>query len=204
MDDVENRRRFVDIIRANRVRPDDIDKSAAVFDIVQSSVEQCVRVSDNARERRTQLVRDVGNEILADLFQTLQIRNVVEDGNHSAAGGHGDRRRLHLEGARRVGGKMKPQLAGFAGGQHRADAFVERGIAHQLQQTKTLVAFAAESDGAQQSLVAERHFKVRIDCQNAFGHSHKNRFAPRGFEPQVADERPQLLSHTPEGPLERR
>ena len=116
-------------------------------------------------------MRNVGDEVLAHLLQAFQIGDVVEDGDHAAAGGHGQRRGLRFESAGGVGGEMEAELAGLAGGAHGSNHFVKRRIANQLEQAKAFVAAAAESGGAEQSLVAEGHFQIGIDGQHSFGHA---------------------------------
>src|SRR6185437_9362013 len=136
-----------------------LDKLLTVDVVVESAVEQRVGITDNAGEGRPQFMRNVSDEVLADLLQSLQIRNVVENGNHAAAGGHGERRGLRLESAGNVGEKMEAQLGRLAGGAHGSNQFVKRGITDQLQQAKALIAAAAKSDGGQECLIAERHFQ---------------------------------------------
>ncbi len=89
-----------------------LNEAAAVFRIVHGAAEERFRESLNSRERRLELVRDIGDEIAADSFQAAQLGDVMqhEDGSGRFPGPNGS------DGGREV------TLAQGAGGDFRLDA----------------------------------------------------------------------------------
>ncbi len=103
-------------------------------------------------------MRDIGYEIFAHVFQTLQIRDVVQDGDRTGfvagfvAGDHG--RSLQLEGASVGRGNLQMPRSRQAGAHHLAEGFLESGIADQLDQRHP-AGGRASSRQPRQRLVAE-------------------------------------------------
>src|SRR5579872_4144563 len=144
-------------------------------------------------------MRNVSHEILANLLETLQIGDVVENGDDAAAGRHGELGRLYFESAGSVGKQMKAQLARFASGTHGLNQFIKKRLANDLQQAHSLIAVSAESGRAEESLVAEGHLQFRVDGQYSLGHAGEDGFAPRGFETKVTHQAAQFLADAHQG-----
>ncbi len=75
-----------------------------MLQILERAIEQRVRVSDDAGERGSQLMRHIGDEILAHLLQTFQIGDVVEDRDRAGTGRGFERSGVRLKRAGVGGG----------------------------------------------------------------------------------------------------
>ena len=86
-----------DVVQSHRVRLNDFDELPVVLLVLQAAVQQGLGVTLDRRQRRTELVRDVGDEILAHAFQALEVGDVMQNRDGASAGAQLERRRLHLE-----------------------------------------------------------------------------------------------------------
>ena len=87
-------------LHAHRVARDDLEEAPGFFR--RRLVEQGFDVAANRGERRAQLVRDVGDEITADLIGAATLGDVVEHEDRAAASFARDRHRVRDEHAARV------------------------------------------------------------------------------------------------------
>src|SRR5258708_3807756 len=72
-----------------RILANDFEKLAGGRDIVGSAVEQCFRIALNRRERRTQLVGNVGDEVAPGFFDALGFGEVAKHGDGASIGQRG-------------------------------------------------------------------------------------------------------------------
>ena len=93
-----------------------ISRNLAGFGVV-GLVDQRLGVALDGGQRRAQLVRDVGDEVAADLIGAAQVGDVVED-EHGAAAGGDHRRDARDERAADVAGDRQLEACGLLAGQH--------------------------------------------------------------------------------------
>ena len=75
-------------VEPHGISPNNFNEFAVIGVVIKRSVEQRFRIADDSGERRPQFVRNVGNEVLPNLFESFKIGNIVQNRNRAAAGRH--------------------------------------------------------------------------------------------------------------------
>ncbi len=156
-----------------RVARDGFEKAARLFRI-RDSVEQRFDVAPHGGERRPELVRDVGDEVAADLVGAPQVRDVVQHQDGTARRARGDRRTPRNEDRPRLLRQRQLPPLGRGAGQGGADLGRDLGMAHDLQ----VMLLPLGHDQPQHPLrsgVRKLEPAVFVDHEHAFDHAAEDR-----------------------------
>ena len=160
--------------------------------LVFGIVEQGLGVALDGSERRAELVRDVGDEIAADLIGRLQVRDVVQHEDGAAPFGHhrrdvGHQRaaavqyQVQLEAFGIVAAQRSPDLFGDAGVTERLEVRAARGLTIQLQQ-------------AARGFVDQLQAALPIHDQHALDHAGEDGLHACPVTGEIVDPASQLLN----------
>ncbi len=153
-------------------------------DILQTPVQQRIGTGDDAGERRTHLMRDICDEVFADLFQALQVRDVVEDGDSAAAGWGSHRRGVDFERAPSCRPDRERSLDVAARRYDVFDDLLDARVAHELQQGQSIGNGRAHSNRLGERFIREDYTQVLVDREDALGHAGENCLPPRNLDSQ--------------------
>ena len=184
-----------DIVQTDAVRADDLQKFAIVLLVLQGPVQQRLRISLNGGERRAQFVRDVGDEILADALQPLQVADVVQDGEAAAARGGAQGTGLHFVRTSFAAGKLQPRFHRLARFQHALDNLDQRRILHQAVERHVIRNRHVRAHGAGEGTVTEHHAAVLADRQHAFHHAGQDRLQACRLHAETIEQIADLRAH---------
>ena len=160
--------------KAFRVAEGDLEKAPRVLALLERAAEQRLEIALDRRERRAQLVRDVGDELGADSLEMPERRDVVEHEDDADAGlvpCQHERHGVDLHGARHR--REQPHLAMRHGPRAAhaapADERVEIAVANDFHEGLALAARRHTEDRAR-SLVHREDAVVAVDRDHPLDH----------------------------------
>ena len=170
-----------------------------------SPVRQRLDVAANRRQRRAQLVRDVGDEVAADLIGAPQIGDVVEHEDHAVRRRpriSRDRRGPRREGPRRVARRRQLDRVRGLSAERRAHEIGDRRMPDGLD----VVAAdrqRVELQHLRGRFVHDLQPSLRIDDDDPFDHAGEDGAHAAAIARQVADSRAEILDRFVERPRHR-
>ena len=152
----------------------DLEEPPGVPPFLQGTAQQRLEVPLDGRQRRAQLVRDVGDELRAHALEPAERGDVVEHHDRAGlAGAEAQRHRIDLQhaGHRVAQAQLAAQGDLLAAGARRAEQLVQLGAADHLRQRLALAARRAHAEHRARALVHEHDALVRVHRDHALDHA---------------------------------
>ena len=156
---------------------DDLEEALPAPRVVRV-VEQRLDVAANGRERRAQLVRDVGDEVAADLVGALEVGDVVQHEHGAAAGGRPPAPAGPPDRGRRRGSTDSSKACGAPPASTPAEVLDDAGMADRLD-VGAADGVALDAQHPAGGVVDQLQASGLVDDQHAFDHAAENRLHAR-------------------------
>ncbi len=189
---------FDDRVQAVGLLGHDPQEPLGVDRVVHGAVEQRFDKALDRRDRRLQLVRDVGHEVAADVFQLAKVGDVVEH-DHRADGAALESRAAPSRGPASLARDRHAAPRRPRSGSWQASARVTNRLRSALRTTscsrRPCACGLIQPQQAARGRVHADHALLAVDGQHAFGHAGQHGFLFVVVLDQDADAALQLLGH---------
>ena len=177
-------------LHPRRLPVNDAQKSLPRLFIV-GVVNQRFGVALDGGQRRAQFVRDVGDEVAADLIRVLQVGDVVQHKHRAAALGH---HRGNAPDQRAIAVQRQRQLDAFGGpARHGARDLLDDGRMTDGFDVGTAAGLALELQQVARSFVHELQPPLAVDDQHAFDHAGEDGLHARAVAGERVHPLPQFM-----------
>ena len=170
-------------LHPQRVPADDLEEApdlrgfGPLIALIRALIEQRLDVAADSRERRAQLVRDVGDEVTANAIGAAEIGDVVHDEHRAGRAWRLDRRAPRHDDELGLPRQRQLEAFGRRPAKRRAELRGDVGLAHDLDVVPALGVVLQPQHRAR-GLVDELHAAVVVDDQHALDHAAQDRFHP--------------------------